>query len=142
MNDLETPKTFLFGSISFKRGRKVTAAYALWILVYVSTVLLYATNKEEKFIELWPFLFPLAIVVTQALHPTLFGWILIFIPSALYAGAGIYYAIAGALKKQWVYDMSGFCLGVIVTIVYCLVCSMIFGCRPRKKLLTNPMTNS
>jgi hypothetical protein len=123
-----------FVDLPFRRRLKVTIVHAAWLLAYIPTVILYATDQDIRFCELWPFLIPIMIAVLQVIHETLCGWIVIFVPSCVYTGFGFYYLASSVLKKQWTYDWAGFCFGTFFTFTYFLICVLLLGCYPGTKV--------
>ena len=120
-------------SLFQRRPRRHIWAYILWVLVYLPTVCLYAGHMGARTYEMLPLLFPVAIVITQMVYPTLVGWVIILVPSVLYTGAGGFYLIRNATEKQpqWEYDSSGFVMGCVFVGALIVLCAALAFARPR-----------
>jgi hypothetical protein len=96
-----------------KRSRRGWWAYVIWLLIYVPSIMLFAGDTGTSVGQMWPFLIPVAILVLQLVQPTILVWAVISLPTFLYFGIFIYYAIAYKVGPQpmWDYDSQGVILG-------------------------------
>jgi len=94
-----------------------------------------AFHSGTRAAQLWPLLIPVLIAILQIVRPTLLGWAIIFLPTILYFGVGIYYAITNNLgpHPQWENDEGGVILGSVFLAALLVICIAVgIAARPRK----------
>ncbi len=91
--------------------------------------------------RMWPLLLPGAVIISQLIRPTVLGWPLILLPTLLYFGVGVYYAITNNLgpHPQWEHDSEGVILGSVLLAALLGVCvALLFAGRPKAFHGTRP----
>lgn len=120
-----------------RRSRQGSWAYAVWLMLYLLTAWLFAGelafHSGAGPYQMLPLLIPVFVVAAQIAYPTLLGWSLIFVPSILYCGAGIYFLLRNSIQMQpqWDYDPGGFIMGSFFVIAYLTVCLCLLFARPK-----------
>ena len=85
-----------------RRSLRAWWAYVLWILIYL---FICALGHEDVLPSpAWLALIPVALVIAHMIRPTALGWLIILVPTLLYAGVGVYYLIADFTDK-WTHDL-------------------------------------
>jgi len=113
-------------------------ALLVCLLVYLPTAMMFAGemsfHSRARAAQMWPLLIPIVILIVQWVRPTPLGWAVIFMPTFLYFGVGVYYAISNNLgpHPQWEYDSEGVILGSVFLAALLGVCiALTFAARPR-----------
>ncbi len=108
-------------------------------MVYLFTAMMFADevafHSGATAGHLWPLLIPIGIVIVQWVRPTVLGWAVIFLPTFMYFGLGVYYAVANNLgpHPQWEHDLQGVVLGSFFLGALLAACGVLmFAARPRK----------
>ena len=125
------PKLLL--SLVRRRSRVKAWAYAIWLLVYLLTGCYCVGGLEIPAARAWPFLIPVGLLIVHVVYPTLLGWLIFFVPTVLYLGAGVYYAVSNNIgpHPQWQGDMEGVVLGSVFIAAMFGVCAALYSARPR-----------
>jgi len=110
----------------------------IWLLVYLPTAMMFAGEMSfhngARAAQLWPLLIPVVILIVQWVRPTLVGWAVIFLPTVLYFGVGVYYAIRNNLgpHPQWEHDSAGVILGsAFLAGLFGACVALMFAAKPR-----------
>jgi hypothetical protein len=122
-----------------RRSRRGWWAYVIWLLVYLFTAMMFAgemtAHSGATAAQMLPLLIPVVIVIVQWVRPTILGWAVIFLPTFLYFGIGVYYAITNNLgpHPQWEHDLGGLILGSFFLAALLAAClAVMFAARPRR----------
>jgi hypothetical protein len=107
--------------------------YAVWLLVYLPMGSFCVVDLEVPPAKAWPLLIPIALLIIHLMHPTLLGWLVFFVPTLLYLGVGVYYAISNNLgpHPQWQTDREGVVLGSVVTAAMLGACVALYAGKPK-----------
>jgi hypothetical protein len=132
------PKAAWLAALIQQRSRRGWWAYVIWLLVYLPLVMFFAGEMSfhsgARVAQMWPLLVPIVILIVQWARPTVLGWIVVFLPTLLYFGVGVYYIITNNLgaHPQWEHDSEGVILGSFFLAALLAVCIvLIFAARPR-----------
>ena len=123
-----------------RRRRSGSWAYAVLLLIYVPTAMMFARVKifQDGASAVWgiALLLPVAIVVVQWIRPTVLGWAVILLPTLLYFAVGASSLIRGSLRNppKWEYDPDGFVLGSAFLAVLLGVC-VTLACAGKPKAM-------
>lgn len=122
-----------------RRSRHGWWAYVIWLLVYSFTAMMFAgevaAHSGAPAVQMLPLLIPILVVIVQWVRPTILGWSVIFLPTFLYFGVGVYYAITNNLgpHPQWEHDLGGLVLGSFFLAALLVACiAVTFAARPRR----------
>jgi len=133
-----SPKASFLGTLVERRSRRGWWAYVIWLVVYLPTAMMFAGemffHSGTRAAQMWPLLMPIVVLITQWVRPTLLGWVVIFLPTFLYFGVGVYYAITNNLgpHPQWEHDSEGVILGGVFLAALLGVClALTLAARPR-----------
>jgi len=114
-------------------------AYVIWLLVYLVTAMMFADemafHSGATATQMWPLLIPIVIIVVQWVRPTVLGWAVICLPTFLYFGVGVYYAVTNNLgpHPQWEHDSQGVILGSFFLAALLAACiALTLAARPRR----------
>ncbi len=129
--------TWLWALIQ-RRSRRGWWAYVIWLLVYLFTAMMFADEMAfhtgATAAQLWPLLIPILIITVQWVRPTVLGWAIICLPTFLYFGIGVYYAVRNNVgpHPQWEHDLGGVILGAFFLTALLAACvALTFAARPR-----------
>jgi hypothetical protein len=121
-----------------RRSRRGWWAYVIWLLVYLPTAMMFAGEMSAHggagAAQMWPLLIPIVILIAQWVRPTILGWGVLFLPTLLYFGIGVYYLIRNNLgaHPQWEHDSEGVILGSVFLAALLVACAaLMFAARPR-----------
>jgi hypothetical protein len=135
MHMIDTPpksKTGWLIALIRQRSRRGWWVYMIWLLIYAPTAMMFAGDSGASVARMWPLLIPVAILVLQWVRPTILVWAVISLPTFLYFGIGIYYAITNNLgpHPQWEHDSEGVILGSVFLASLLGVCvALMFAVR-------------
>jgi hypothetical protein len=117
-------KTGWLAALIKERSRRAWWAYLIWLLIYAPTAMMFVGSTGASAAKVWPLLIPVAILILQWIRPTILVWAVISLPTFLYFGVAIYYAITNNLgpHPQWEYDSEGVVLGSVFLAALLGVC--------------------
>ena len=117
-----------------RRTRRGSWAYILWLLAYLPPMVWIAGDLSFQVhpYQLLPLLIPIGVVLVQIAYPTLLGWAVIAIPSALFAGVGVFFVVLTAPARDSQHEPAGLVISSVAAGVYVLVCVALWFARPKR----------
>jgi hypothetical protein len=120
-----------------RRKRRRSWVYICWLVIYIPVALIFDGDVLSRNVGLFGqsvLLIPVAGVIAQMIYPTWLGWFVIFVPTILYTGAGLYYLFQNTFVEkppQWQDDREGFVIGAILMAVLVSICAGFIFARPK-----------
>ena len=134
------PKPFLswLHALVKVRSRRGSWAYLIWLLVSIPPLAF--LGRFYPHASLLLLLVPIVIGLAQAVYPTILGWLVILIPSALFTGIGFFYVILTA-PGRFHEKLGALVVSSVAMTVYLLVCVSLWRARPKLTDANGPKPN-
>ena len=115
-----------------RRNRRRSWAYLLGLLVWLPVMVFAAGNLSfhVRPYQLLPLLLPVVVVLVQLAYPTLFGWVIIVIPSVFSTGVMWFFVVLTAPARVQQHELAALVISSVTAGVYLLVCVALWFARP------------
>jgi hypothetical protein len=112
-----------------RRTRRGSWAYILWLLAYLPLMGFIASFNGRPYLML--LLIPLAVVLMQLAYPTLFGWVVVVIPTVFCIGVMLFFVVVTAPARVHQHELAALVTSSIAASVYGVVCGALWFARPK-----------